>query len=187
MLALVRGSALMQMLAQMGGVPTELLTVLIPAVVALFAAMCPIAAPSVSLEGKSLWLLRSLPVTPWQVLRAKLAVHLTVTLPAALLCAVCLLLVVHPTLLLAALSLLLTALLCLLLALAALGSALLLVDGRFAGVGPIGVLGAGLLLAALTLGQPRDVPESSRDNEARPVVRVIPAWKGAQDLEKHAY
>ena len=33
----------------------------------------------------------------------------------------------------------------------------------------------GLLLAALTLGQPR------------PVVRVIPAWKGAQDLEKHAY
>ena len=28
----------------------------------------------------------------------------------------------------------------------------------------------GLLLAALTLGQPRDVPESSRDNEARPVV-----------------
>lgn len=45
----------------------------------------------------------------------------------------------------------------------------------------------GLLLAALTLGQPRDVPESNRDNEARPEVRVIPAWKGAQDLEKHAY
>ena len=125
-LALVRGSALMQMLAQMGGVPAELLTVLIPAVVALFAAMCPIAAPSVSLEGKSLWLLRSLPVTPWQVLRAKLAVHLTVTLPAALLCAVCLLLVVRPTLLLAALSLLLTALLCLLLALAALWLGLLM-------------------------------------------------------------
>ena len=125
-LALVRGSALMQMLAQMGGVPAELLTVLIPAVVALLAAMCPIAAPSVSLEGKSLWLLRSLPVTPWQVLRAKLAVHLTVTLPAALLCAGCLLLVVRPTLLLAALSLLLTALLCLLLALAALCLGLLM-------------------------------------------------------------
>lgn len=44
----------------------------------------------------------------------------------------------------------------------------------------------GLLLAALTLGQPGTFP-SSRDNEARPVVRVIPAWKGAQDLEKHAY
>ena len=85
-----------------------------------------ITAPSVSLEGKSLWLLRSLPVTPWQVLRAKLAVHLTVTLPAALLCAVCLLIVVRPTLLLAALSLLLTALLCLLLALAALWLGLLM-------------------------------------------------------------
>lgn len=45
----------------------------------------------------------------------------------------------------------------------------------------------GLLLAALTLGQPRDVPESSRDNGSRPVVRVIPAWEGPQDLEKHAY
>ena len=49
------------------------------------------------------------------------------------------------------------------------------------------LLASVLLLAALALGQPRDVPESNRDNEARPVVRVIPAWKGAQDLEKHAY
>ena len=37
------------------------------------------AAPSVSLEGKSLWLLQSLPVTPWQVLRAKLSVQLLLT------------------------------------------------------------------------------------------------------------
>ena len=88
-LALVRGSALMQMLAQMGGVPTELLTVLIPAVVALFAAMCPIAAPSVSLEGKSLWIVQSLPVEPWEALRAKLRVQLLLTAPPALFCLLC--------------------------------------------------------------------------------------------------
>ena len=46
--------------------------------------MNDMAAPSVSLEGKSLWLAQSLPVKPWQVLRAKLAVHLTLTgVPAA--------------------------------------------------------------------------------------------------------
>ena len=47
--------------------------------------------PSVSLEGKTLWLLQSLPVTPWQALRAKLDLHLACTLPPAPLpcCACC--------------------------------------------------------------------------------------------------
>lgn len=45
----------------------------------------------------------------------------------------------------------------------------------------------GLLLAALTLGQPRDIPENHRDYKTRPVVRVVPPWEGAQGLEKHAY
>ena len=31
----------------------------------------------------------------------------------------------------------------------------------------------GLLLAALTLGRPRDVPETSRDSAPWPVVRVV--------------
>lgn len=34
------------------------------------------AAPSVSLEGRTLWLVQSLPVRPWQVLRAKLQLQL---------------------------------------------------------------------------------------------------------------
>ena len=37
------------------------------------------AASSVSLEGKNLWLAQSLPVTAWQLLRAKLLVQLLVT------------------------------------------------------------------------------------------------------------
>lgn len=50
-----------------------------------------IAAPSVSLEGKQLWLAQSLPVSPWQVLRAKLRLQLLITIPPMLLCLVCLL------------------------------------------------------------------------------------------------
>ncbi len=44
----------------------------------------------------------------------------------------------------------------------------------------------GLLLAALTLGRPRDVPETSRDTAPWPVVRVVPAWNGLQ-AERNVY
>ena len=61
------------------------------------AAVCSLVSmnlltpPSVSLEGRALWLIRSLPVTPWQALRAKLDLHLALTLPPALLAALCVL------------------------------------------------------------------------------------------------
>lgn len=62
----------------------EFASLLFIAAVCLLSSMNDMAAPSVSLEGKSLWLAQSLPVKPWQVLRAKLAVHLTLTgVPAA--------------------------------------------------------------------------------------------------------
>lgn len=54
------------------------------------AAMSLITPPSVSLEGRTLWLLQSLPVTPWQALRAKLDLHMALTLPPALAAAACL-------------------------------------------------------------------------------------------------
>ena len=44
----------------------------------------------------------------------------------------------------------------------------------------------GLLLAALTLGRPRDVPETSRDSAPWPVGRVVPAWNGFQ-AERNVY
>ena len=66
-------------------VDTETVSVLLCAAVCALISMNDMAAPSVSLEGKSLWLAQSLPVKPWQVLRAKLAVHLTLTgVPAAI-------------------------------------------------------------------------------------------------------
>ena len=46
-------------------------------------------APSISLEGKSLWIAQSLPVTPWQVLRAKLDMQLILNSIPAMLCMIC--------------------------------------------------------------------------------------------------
>lgn len=46
-------------------------------------------APSISLEGKSLWIAQSLPVTPWQVLRAKLGMQLILNGIPVMLCMIC--------------------------------------------------------------------------------------------------
>lgn len=60
------------------------------------AAMCTVTAPSISLEGKSLWLLQSLPVTPRQVLRAKLRMHLLIAVPPMLICSAIFVVLLRP-------------------------------------------------------------------------------------------
>lgn len=52
--------------------------------ICMIATMNDITAPSVSLEGKNLWLLQSFPVTGKQVLAAKLKLHLLLTLIPAI-------------------------------------------------------------------------------------------------------
>lgn len=47
------------------------------------------AAPSVSLEGKNLWILRSLPILPWQILKAKLQMQLILTSVPTLIAGIC--------------------------------------------------------------------------------------------------
>lgn len=54
-------------------------SVLAISVACLLASMNDMAAPSVSLEGKSLWVLQSLPVSAWEVLKAKLKMQLVFT------------------------------------------------------------------------------------------------------------
>ena len=46
-----------------------------------------LTAPSISLEGRSLWLPKSMPVSTWDILSAKLQLHLVLAVPAVLLCA----------------------------------------------------------------------------------------------------
>lgn len=66
--------------------PAETACLAACAALCLMASTNTVSAPSVSLESGSLDLLRSLPVSGWQVLKAKLWLHLWVTAPAALLC-----------------------------------------------------------------------------------------------------
>jgi len=59
------------------------------------ASMNIITAPSISLEGKTIWLVRSLPVLPHQVFRAKLLLHLIIVAPPTLFCSLTLSLVMQ--------------------------------------------------------------------------------------------
>lgn len=61
-------------------VPKELVSLLAIGAVCLMASMNDMIAPSVSLEGKNLWIVQSLPVSGRQVLKAKLKMHLLLTL-----------------------------------------------------------------------------------------------------------
>lgn len=76
--------SLADMLPGFGGMLPMLACLAIAAV----ASMNLLSAPSVSLEGKCLWIVQSMPVRGWIALRAKLIMHLLVTSPAVLLCSV---------------------------------------------------------------------------------------------------
>lgn len=57
------------------------------AVILFMVVMNQITAPSVSLEGKNIWILQSLPVNPLLVLHAKIYLHLLISgIPTILLC-----------------------------------------------------------------------------------------------------
>ncbi|MDO4483834.1 MAG: hypothetical protein Q4C54_05205 [Clostridia bacterium] len=53
----------------------EMVPLIVAAVVCAVAGLNMVTTPSVSLEGKTLWILKSLPVSPWDVLRAKTNLH----------------------------------------------------------------------------------------------------------------
>lgn len=66
----------------------KLLPVAAAAALCLIGSMNDISAPSISLEGKNLWLLQSLPVEPRAVLRAKQSVHVLLSAPMIVICGV---------------------------------------------------------------------------------------------------
>lgn len=90
-LMLVKGSELLSLLDNMivsvAGVPE----ILVCTALMLMSTMNDMAAPSVSLEGKSIWIPQSLPVRPRTALRAKAAMQLVLTwipMLVAVLCSV---------------------------------------------------------------------------------------------------
>ena len=64
----------------------QLLSVAAPMGIALFLSLASTTASSVSLEGKNLWIVRSLPVDTRLVLKAKINVALTIFLPTVAIC-----------------------------------------------------------------------------------------------------
>ena len=76
---LIRGDLLMEMLGSIPGVPEGAIPLAACAAICLISCMNDTTAPSVSLEGKNLWLVQVLPVSGWQVLKAKLKLHLSIT------------------------------------------------------------------------------------------------------------
>lgn len=85
--AVVKASWLQSWTGTIGDAGT--IALLAAAAIALLTSMNDITAPSISLEGSSLWILQSMPIAPWSVLKAKLKLHLWLTLlPAAILAVV---------------------------------------------------------------------------------------------------
>ena len=72
------------------GIGSELVPVIAAAFICLIVSMNDLTAPSVSLEGKNLWIVRSLPVEMSKVLDAKQLLHMGLTLPGAVFAALCL-------------------------------------------------------------------------------------------------
>lgn len=75
-----------QTLEQVLGFPglAQILPLIAPVFLCFFIGMSSTSACSVSLEGKSLWIVRSLPVNTRTIFAAKLGVNLTVTVPFSL-------------------------------------------------------------------------------------------------------
>lgn len=72
-----------------GFLGTGFVPVLLCALICMLNSMNDMTAPSVSLEGKSIWLPQSLPIHPWQALRAKLEMHLLLAAGPTLFLAIC--------------------------------------------------------------------------------------------------
>ena len=88
-LLLWKGRILLEGMQEIFELPAGAVPILLAGAMCMLASMNDMTAPSVSLEGKNLWLLQSLPVTPWQALRAKLWPQLLLTGVPLLVCIVC--------------------------------------------------------------------------------------------------
>ena len=75
--------------AEMKKTVPEGIPVLVCCAVCAMSAVNFLTTPSVSLEGRTVWLLQSLPIPSWQALCAKLKLHLLLTGVPAALCLVC--------------------------------------------------------------------------------------------------
>ena len=105
---LLKGQMLRQVLMEVFGENPDFVSVLAAAAVCTFCTMNDMVVPSVSLEGKSLWIYQSMPISAWQVLKAKMNLQLIMTMGPALFLCICLLIALQTAPLTAVLLLLTT-------------------------------------------------------------------------------
>lgn len=98
MALLIKGDAVLSALNLLFDGEAGAMALLAVAAICMLAAMNDISAPSVSLEGRSIWLAQVFPVSGRQVLQAKLALHLLLTLPPVLVLTAVVVFVLRPTL-----------------------------------------------------------------------------------------
>ena len=77
---------------------TDLIAAMAIGAICIIMTMNDLSTPSVSLEGKHIWLIQSLPVSPWEVLQSKLKLHIILTDIPAVLCVAVAWIVVRPSL-----------------------------------------------------------------------------------------
>lgn len=77
-MVLVKGQMVRELLSVIA-LPSDTVLLIGCAGLCMMASMNDITAPSISLEGKHLWILRSLPIPTWDIFRAKLKVHMKVS------------------------------------------------------------------------------------------------------------
>ncbi len=88
---IVKGNDFVKVLNQIyaSGLDRGFSVAIIITIICVTAAMNDMVVPSVSLEGKSIWIGQSLPVDPWSILKAKIMVQVLVTGIPVLLLEIC--------------------------------------------------------------------------------------------------
>ncbi len=84
--AVFKGKDISELLIQIYPGMGEIIPLLLCVIICMIASLNMITAPSISLEGKSIWILQSLPVSYKKVFWAKIKLHLAVTSIPALFC-----------------------------------------------------------------------------------------------------
>lgn len=83
-IVLIKRTAVITALTQVPEQIKSILPLILTVAVCLVTSMCDISAPSISLEGKTLWQLQVLPVDAYSVLKAKRNLHFILTAVPAL-------------------------------------------------------------------------------------------------------
>ncbi len=65
----------------------DLVPMFLCAILLFLNSTCCLSTPTVSLEGKNIWIPKTMPIPPQTILRAKLLFHLVLTVPVSLFCA----------------------------------------------------------------------------------------------------